>query len=246
MSSGQTQGITWNFNAPAAGTYSVYAGAWNSSWSNYAFIWLGNFTTAAGIPTAATPTFSLAAGTYTSAQSVKIADTTSGATIYYTTDGTTPTTSSTKYTAAIAVSATETIEAIAVASGYNNSAVASATYTISSGVSNPTFTSDSSGIPSSSVAVGSAMNLQAYIHCTGGTLTNGILGMRIFNTATNQEQTQLNEPTNYGINMTSGQTQGVGWNFNAPAAGTYSVYAGAWNSSWSNYAFILLGNFTTH
>jgi uncharacterized repeat protein (TIGR03803 family) len=81
-------------------------------------------------PQAAIPVFSPVAGTYTTAQSVTITDSTAGTTIYYTTNGTTPTTSSTKYTAAITVSATETIEAIAVASGYTNSAVASATYTI--------------------------------------------------------------------------------------------------------------------
>ena len=79
---------------------------------------------------AATPTFSPAAGTYTSAQSVTISDTTSGAAIYYTTNGTTPTTSSTKYSAPVSVGSTETIQAIAVASGYTNSAVASAAYTI--------------------------------------------------------------------------------------------------------------------
>jgi hypothetical protein len=80
--------------------------------------------------TAATPIFSPAVGTYTSAQSVVITDSTTGATIYYTTNGTTPTTASTKYTAAIAVSTTETIKALAVLTGYTNSAVASATYTI--------------------------------------------------------------------------------------------------------------------
>jgi hypothetical protein len=82
---------------------------------------------------AATPTFSPVAGSYSSAQSVTISDTTSGATIYYTTNGTTPTTASTKYTGAISVSSTTTIQAIAVASGFNNSSVASATYTINSG-----------------------------------------------------------------------------------------------------------------
>ena len=78
------------------------------------------------------PTFSVAAGSYTSAQSVKLSDTTSGATIYYTTDGSTPSTSSNLYTAgsSISVISTETINAIAVASGYLTSTVASATYTI--------------------------------------------------------------------------------------------------------------------
>ena len=42
---------------------------------------------------AATPTFSPVGGTYVTAQSVIISDTTSGAKIYYTTNGTTPTTS---------------------------------------------------------------------------------------------------------------------------------------------------------
>ena len=93
-----------------------------------------------GLSTAATPTFSVAAGTYAAAQTVSIADATTGATIYYTINGSTPTTSSTKYTGAITVSASETIEAIAAASNYSNSAVASATYTITAAATaTPTF-----------------------------------------------------------------------------------------------------------
>jgi len=79
---------------------------------------------------AATPTFSPAAGTYSSAQSVKISSTTPDSTIYYTTDETTPGTGSTKYTAAIPVSASETIEAIAVATGFSQSNVGTAQYLI--------------------------------------------------------------------------------------------------------------------
>jgi hypothetical protein len=111
-----------------------------------------NFTTSlVGIATytiqtaAATPTFSPVAGTYSSTQSVALSDTTSGATIYYTTDGSTPTTASTKYTGAISVPATTTLKAIAVATGFSNSAVASATYTISGSTNVIGF---SSGFPS--------------------------------------------------------------------------------------------------
>ena len=81
---------------------------------------------------ATAPTFSPAAGTYSGAQSVTISDATSGATIYYTTNGTTPTTSSTQYTGPITVGSTETLEAIAVITGDANSAVTSGTYTIGS------------------------------------------------------------------------------------------------------------------
>ena len=62
-----------------------------------------------------------------------LADTTPGAVIYYTTNGTTPTTSSSQYVSGtpLSISATTTIEAMAVASGYTNSTVAVGTYTIS-------------------------------------------------------------------------------------------------------------------
>ena len=83
-------------------------------------------------PTVSTPTFSPPEGAYTSAQSVSISDATSGATIYYTTNGTTPTISSTRYSGPITVSVTETLEAIAVDTGDTNSAVASAAYSITS------------------------------------------------------------------------------------------------------------------
>ena len=78
----------------------------------------------------ATPTFNPAAGTYTSAQSVSIGCNTSGATIYYTTNGNAPTTSSDVYSSAINVSETTTIKAMAVKEGYTTSAIATAAYII--------------------------------------------------------------------------------------------------------------------
>jgi hypothetical protein len=78
--------------------------------------------------TTATPTFSPAAGNQTSNSNITISTTTSGAAIYYTTDGTDPTTSSTQYSNPLAniwSLAGKTIKAIAVKSGLINSAILS-------------------------------------------------------------------------------------------------------------------------
>jgi hypothetical protein len=91
----------------------------------------------------ATPAFSPATGTYSSAQSVVISTATSGASIRYTTDGSNPTSSTgTIYSGPATVSSSLTLKAIAYKSGMTDSAVASADYTISSGggtVAAPTF-----------------------------------------------------------------------------------------------------------
>jgi uncharacterized repeat protein (TIGR03803 family) len=79
---------------------------------------------------AAKPVFSEPGATYKSAQSITITDETPDSTIYYTTNEKTPTSSSTKFTKPIEVSASETIEAIAVAKGYKPSEITSVTYTI--------------------------------------------------------------------------------------------------------------------
>jgi hypothetical protein len=79
---------------------------------------------------AAPPVFSPASGTYIEAVNVSLSTTTSGATIYYTTNGTTPTTASAVYSAPIAITQTTTIRAVAAKNGITNSTVTSATYTV--------------------------------------------------------------------------------------------------------------------
>lgn len=156
---------TFSSDALAVGSHTIvatYGGDSNYTGSSSASL----IQTISGVSSTATPVFTPVPGTYSTTQLVKITDATSGATIYYTTNGTTPTTASTKYTTAITVSATETIKAIAVATGYTNSSVATATYTISTGattVATPTF----------SVVAGTytvAKNVSVYDSTTGATI----------------------------------------------------------------------------
>ena len=84
--------------------------------------------------TVATPTFGPAAGTYTSAQSVAISSSTPGATIRYTTDGSTPSeTLGTVYAGPVAVSSSTTLRAVAYQADWITSGVASAAFTILEG-----------------------------------------------------------------------------------------------------------------
>ena len=90
-------------------------------------------------PPATAPTFQPAAGTYTTPQKVTISDATAGATIYYTTNGSAPTTGTSVYSGPITVSASETVRALASGSGYSASTVASAAYVITPPATAPTF-----------------------------------------------------------------------------------------------------------
>ena len=81
-------------------------------------------------PPAATPTLSPPPGTFTASQLVTLSDSTTGATIYYTTDGSTPTTASAQYSSPISVTVDTTIKAMATASGYSQSAAATGSYLI--------------------------------------------------------------------------------------------------------------------
>ncbi len=110
-------GTAVKFEKPIVANGKVYVGT-QSSVTAYGL--LGNV--------AASPVFSPAPGTYTSAQTITLSDATPGAAIYYTTNGATPSVNSTLYTAPVRVSSTETLQAIAVASGYSSSVPTRGTY----------------------------------------------------------------------------------------------------------------------
>jgi hypothetical protein len=81
-------------------------------------------------PPAATPVITPGTGTYSTGQTVTITDGTSGAAIYYTLDGSQPTTSSTKYIGSFPVSASTSVKAIATAANFATSATATSVITI--------------------------------------------------------------------------------------------------------------------
>ena len=131
VQTGTTYTVTWvNARAPltdqrAGGTTTTGSGLTAPD----TFDWLAYLTPSG--PTVATPTFSPAAGTYTSAQSVTISTSTSGASSRYTTDGSNPTaTTGTVYSSPVAANATTTLKAVGYATGFATSPVATAVYTI--------------------------------------------------------------------------------------------------------------------
>ena len=112
------------------GAFQIFVENFPSGWNGCAVFGQQTFLVGGKGAPAPTPLFSIKAGHYTMPQSVNITDALAGATIYYTTDGTTPTTSSAQYSGPILVSSNETLKADATATGYLRSAIATAKYTI--------------------------------------------------------------------------------------------------------------------
>jgi Chitobiase/beta-hexosaminidase C-terminal domain/Fn3 associated/Galactose oxidase, central domain len=119
------------------------------------------------------PSLSPAGGTYSTPQQVKMSDNTPGATIYYSTDGSTPTASSTAYTGPVTVSTTEALNAVAIAPGWGTSGLITANYIIPPGftlTTNPTsLTVDSgaSGTTTVSVSAFGGFNSAVSFACSG-------------------------------------------------------------------------------
>ena len=131
-----------------------------------------------GGDTVAAPIFNPSSGTYTSAQSVTISTTTSGATIRYTTDGSTPSgTAGTVYAGPIAVPGSMTIRAVAYRAGWTTSSVSVGAYTITGTVAAPTL-SPSPGTygPAQSVTLSTTTPGAAIRYTTDGSTPSGTVG----------------------------------------------------------------------
>jgi endonuclease/exonuclease/phosphatase family metal-dependent hydrolase len=95
----------------------------NISWNAFG-------TTVTPIEQTATPVITPNGGIFDTVQNVSITASTSGASIYYTLDGSVPSINSTLYTGPISIEASATLSAIALADGFSLSDVSSADFTI--------------------------------------------------------------------------------------------------------------------
>ena len=167
------------------------------------------------VPAAASPTFNPGAGTYSSTQTVLLSDTTPGATIFYTVDGSNPTTASTSYNGTgTSVAASETIKAIATAPGFGGSAVASAAYTINLAVATPTF----------SIAAGSYTSAQSV------TISDATSGAKIYYTIDGSVPTTSSPQYSAPITVTTSETisaiAAVGSTISSVATAAYTINLG--------------------
>jgi hypothetical protein len=161
---------------------------------------------------AATPAFNPPGGIYTSAKSVSISDTTTGASIYYTTNGATPTTSSTLYTGPVTVGSTATLQAIAVAPGYTASSVASSSYTINLATATPTFS-----VPGGTYGVTGSV-----------TITDATPGAAIYYTTNGLTPTTSSTPYTGPVAVTTSETLKAialapGYTLSSVASATYTL-----------------------
>jgi hypothetical protein len=167
-------------------------------------------------PVTATPSISPGTGTYVGTQQVTISDATSGATIYYTTDGSVPTASSRAYTGPISIANSSTVQAIAILQG-SSSAVASAALTITP--AHPPAKLAFVQQPSNSLAgIAISPAVQVAVQDANGNAVTG---------ATNPVTLALTSGTGLGGTLTVTAQNGVATfsNLSVGSAGTYMLSA---------------------
>jgi len=166
---------TTDGSMPSETAGTLYAGAVNISSTTtlkaiaYGTGFTDSFITSATytitLPQAAAPTFSPGGGTYPSTQTVTITSATGVASLRYTTDGSTPTsTSGTIYSGPVNVSSNATLKALAYESGFADSAVTTAAYTI--GGPPPTVNFEAESL--SPVGTGATVSISNDANASGG------------------------------------------------------------------------------
>jgi parallel beta-helix repeat protein/VCBS repeat-containing protein len=154
MTSGTSQAVSFSVSGlPSGAIASLSSGSCNPSCSTVLTINSSGSTPAGDFPitiaatggnvtrttafilsvglTVATPTVSPNGGSFTGSVSVTIQTTTAGASVFYTTDNSTPTQASIPYSSAITLTDSAVVKAKAFKDGYNSSALASASFAIS-------------------------------------------------------------------------------------------------------------------
>ena len=164
---------------------------------------------------APTPTFSPGSGSYSSAQNVVISDTASGTTIYYTTNGGIPTTSSPSCASpcTLAISTTSTVKAIAAGGGYVQSNIAVASYTITA--ANPVFAPGSN-------------TFYAPVNVTMTDTTPGVLIYYSLNGFPSTSSPSCSSPCTITISSTTtlrAMAAGAGLSQSGTTVGTYTIAA---------------------
>ena len=173
-------------NRKDAAPLTLYRGDESSLW------YTTNLSSEAPEPeTVSAPEISPNGGTFTDSQTVTITCDTEGAAIYYTTDGTTPTTSSALYSVPITLTETTTIKAIAVKDYMQNSAVTTAAFTKES-------------VPETVAAPTIAPNGGTFTDSQTVTITCATEGARIYYTTDGSEPTTSS--TLYSVPITLTET----------------------------------------
>ncbi|MDB6066807.1 MAG: hypothetical protein JWR26_3015 [Pedosphaera sp.] len=126
LSARDSAGSSVKFTVPTVANGKVYVGSANSLsvYGNLNFL--------------ALPVISPNGGTFTNSVNITLSDPVPGTTMYYTLDGTTPTTNSTLYTGPFALTKTAGINVVGVLPGSPNSSIATATFISSASLGNGT------------------------------------------------------------------------------------------------------------
>ena len=179
----------------------------------------------------ATPTFTPAAGTFTTSTSVTISTTTGGATIRYTTNGTTPSsTLGTVYSSAVSLTSTATLQAIAYETGYSNSAVASGNYTIQ--CATPTFNPAAGTFTTStSVTISTATSGASIRYTTNGTTPSSTVGT-VYSSAVSITATATLQAIAYETGLSNSAVASGNYTIQC-ATPTYNPAAGTFTTSTS-------------